>query len=81
MRNKNRNKKKRSHIPTGTDRLSADAELMSAIKLFYSLGNTVEETARAYNISVAMVKYCIKKAKDFDNIGGEVDECFKTTTK
>ena len=68
-KNRRYNNKRKSNYPTGTMRL--DAEIMSEIRLFVSLGHTVEDTARRYNVSVSMVKYACKKGKDFDSLQDE----------
>ena len=68
-KNRRYNNKRKSNYPTGTMRL--DAELMSEIRLFVSLGHTVEQAARAFNVSVSMVKYACKKGKDFDSLQDE----------
>ena len=72
--NKNRryNNKRKNNYPTGIQRL--DAELMSEIKLFVSLGNTIEYTARKYKVSEQMVKYAIKKGKDFNSLQNDLEE-------
>lgn len=74
MRNRrhNRKDKRQTGIPTGIQRL--DAELMSEIKLFVSLGNTITDTARKYKVSENMVKYAIKKGKDFNNLQNDLEE-------
>ena len=63
-KNRRYNNKRKSNYPTGTMRL--DAEIMSEIRLFVSLGNTVEDAARRYKVSVSMVKYSCRMGKDFD---------------
>ena len=68
----NRKDKRQTGIPTGIMRL--DAELMSEIKLFVSLGNTIEYTARKYKVSEQMVKYAIKKGKDFNSLQNDLEE-------
>ena len=72
--NKNRryNNKRKNNYPTGIQRL--DAELMSEIKLFVSLGNTIEYTARKYKVSENMVKYACKKGKDFNILQNDLEE-------
>lgn len=56
---KRKNKKQlRRGIPSSTDRL--DKELIEAIKLMYSLGNSKEKIADAYHISIQMVEYSLK---------------------
>lgn len=71
------NKKKKKHYkqdyyPIGTQRL--DRELMSEIRLFISLGHTVEQATRAYHVSESMVRFAIKKGKDFDSLQKEFIE-------
>ena len=68
-KNRRYNNKRKSNYPTGTMRL--DAEIMSEIRLFVSLGHTVEDAARRYNVSVAMVKYSCRNGKDFDALQEE----------
>lgn len=68
--NKRRNNKKPLGIPKGTDRL--DDTLMSEIRLFISLGNTVEQASRAFKVSEQMVKYSCKKGKDFNSLQSEM---------
>ena len=75
-KNRRYNNKRMSNYPTGTMRL--DAEIMSEITLFVSIGHTVEDTARRYNVSVAMVKYSCRMGKDFDSLQEEYyKECEK----
>ena len=75
-KNRRYNNKRKSNYPTGTQRL--DAEIMSEIRLFVSLGHTVEQAARAFNVSVSMVKYACKKGKDFDSLQSDlIKECEK----
>ena len=69
-KNRRYNNKRKSNYPTGTMRL--DAEIMSEIRLFVSLGHTVEDAARRYNVSVSMVKYACKKGKDFDSLQSDL---------
>ena len=68
-KNRRYNNKRKSNYPTGTMRL--DAEIMSEIRLFVSLGHTLEDTARRYNVSVSMVKYSCRMGKDFDSLQDE----------
>ena len=75
-KNRRYNSKRKSNYPTGTMRL--DAELMSEIRLFVSLGHNIEDTARRYNVSVSMVKYSCRMGKDFDALQEEYyKECEK----
>ena len=71
-RRHNRKDKRPTGIPTGIMRL--DDSLMSEIKLFVSLGNTIEYTARKYKVSEQMVKYAIKKGKDFNSLQNDLEE-------
>ena len=68
----NRNNGRPTGIPTGIMRM--DRELMSEIKLFVSLGNTISHTARVYNISEQMVRYACRKGKDFDSLQKDILE-------
>ena len=68
-KNRRYNNKRKSNYPTGTQRL--DAELMSEIRLFVSLGHTVEQAARAFKVSVSMVKYSCRMGKDFNSLQEE----------
>ena len=71
-RNRRYNNKRKNNYPTGIQRL--DAELMSEIKLFVSLGNTIADTARKYKVSESMVRFAIKKGKDFDSLQNDLEE-------
>ena len=63
----NYNKDKRpSGIPTGIQRM--DYELMSEIKMYYSITNSIEATAKAYKVSTAMVEYALRNACSFNNL-------------
>lgn len=66
MKNKKNKKQLRRGIPSATDRL--DKELIEAIKLMYSLGNSKEKIASAYHISIKMVEYSLKQR------GGDINE-------
>ena len=75
MKNKNKNKKtkrKPNGIPTGIMRM--DKELMSEIKMYYSITNNIEATAKAYGVSLAMVEYALKKACSFNSLQKEFIE-------
>ena len=75
-KNRRYNSKRKSNYPTSTQRL--DAELMSEIRLFVSLGHTVEQAACRYKVSVSMVKYSCRMGKDFDSLQEEYyKECEK----
>ena len=71
-RKHDRKDKRPTGIPTGIMRL--DAELMSEIRLFVSLGNTVSDAARAYHVSEQMVRYACRKGKDFDSLQKDILE-------
>ena len=66
MKNKKKNKKKPTGIPTGIMRM--DRELLSEIKMYYSITNNIEATAKAYGVSLAMVEYALKKACSFNSL-------------
>ena len=68
----NRKDRRPTGIPTGIMRL--DVELMSEIRLFVSLGNTISDAARAYHISEQMVRYACRKGKDFDSLQKDILE-------
>ena len=71
-RKHDRKEKRPTGIPTGIQRL--DRELMSEIKLFVSLGNTISDAARAYHVSEQMVRFAIKKGKDFNSLQKDILE-------
>ena len=71
-RKHDRKEKRPTGIPTGIQRL--DRELMSEIKLFVSLGNTISHTARVYHISEQMVRYACRKGKDFNSLQKDILE-------
>ena len=67
MAKKNKkNKKKPTGIPTGIMRL--DKELMSEIKMYYSITNNIEATSKAYGVSRAMVEYALRNACSFNSL-------------
>ena len=68
----NRKDKRPTGIPTGIMRL--DVELMSEIRLFVSLGNTISDAARAYKVSEQMVRYSCRRGKDFDSLQKDILE-------
>ena len=68
----NRKDRRPTGIPTGIMRL--DAELMSEIRLFVSLGNTISDAARAYHVSEQMVRYACRKGNDFDSLQKDILE-------
>ena len=71
-RKHDRKDKRPTGIPTRIQRL--DRELMSEIKFFVSLGNTISHTARVYHISEQMVRYACRKGKDFDSLQKDILE-------
>lgn len=71
-RKQDRKDRRPTGIPTGIQRL--DRELMSEIKMYISLGYSVAQAARAYHISESMVKFAIKKGKDFDSLQKDILE-------
>ena len=71
-RKHDRKDKRPTGIPTGIMRL--DAELMSEIRLFVSLGNTISDAARAYHVSEQMARYACRKGKDFDSLQKDILE-------
>ena len=68
----NRKDRRPTGIPTGIMRM--DIELMSEIRLFVSLGNTISDAARAYHVSEQMVRYACRKGKDFDSLQKDILE-------
>ena len=62
--------KKRKYIPTGIQRM--DKELLSEVKMYYSITKSIEATAKAYHISIAMVEFAVKNGCDFDNLQKEI---------
>ena len=59
-------------IPTGTARM--DKELMSEIKMYYNITNSIEATAKAYRVSIAMVEYALRNACSFNTLQNEIKE-------
>ena len=75
MKNKKKNKntkRKPNGIPTGIMRL--DKELMSEIKMYYSITNNIEATAKAYGVSRAIVEYALKKACSFNSLQNDLEK-------
>ena len=72
MKNKKKNKKKLTGIPTGIMRL--DKELMSEIKMYYSITNNIESTAKAYGVSRAMVEYALRNACSFNSLQNDLEK-------
>lgn len=70
---KNKRKDKRPNgIPTGIMRL--DKELMSEIKMYYSITNNIEATAKAYGVSRAMVEYALRNACSFNSLQNDLEK-------
>ena len=75
MKNKNKNKKtkrKPNGIPTGIMRM--DKELMSEIKMYYSITNNIEATAKAYGVSTTMVEYALNKGCSFNSLQNDLEK-------
>ena len=72
MKNKKKNKKKPTGIPTGIMRM--DKELLAEIKMYYSITNNIEATAKAYKVSIAMVEYALKKACSFNSLQNDLEK-------
>ena len=71
--NYNKRKNKRPNgIPTGIMRL--DKELMSEIKMYYSITNNIEATAKAYGVSRAMVEYALNKGCSFNSLQNDLEK-------
>ena len=69
----NKRKDKRPNgIPTGIMRL--DKELMSEIKMYYSITNNIEATAKAYGVSRAMVEYALRNACSFNSLQNDLEK-------
>ena len=67
MKNKKKNKKKITGYPNGVDRMSK--ELLSEIKMYYSLCQDIAKTANAYHVTENMVRFALNKGIEFDKIG------------
>ena len=72
MKKNKKNKRKPNGIPTGIMRM--DKELMSEIKMYYSITNNIEATAKAYKVSTAMVEYALKKACSFNSLQNDLEK-------
>lgn len=70
MKRNNKNKKRYNGIPCGIDRM--DKELLSEIKLYYSLTNSIEATAKAYHVSRVMVEYAVEKGSSFNDLQKQI---------
>lgn len=67
-----RNNKRRYNkgIPNGIDRL--DKETMSEIKMFYSLCNNIDATAKAFKVSRAMVEFAVRNGCSFNDLQKQI---------
>ena len=71
MKRNNKNKRRYNKgIPSGVDRL--DKETMSEIKLYYSLTNSIEATAKAYHVSRAMVEFAVRNGSSFNDLQKQI---------
>ena len=67
-----RNNKRRYNkgIPSGIDRL--DRETMAEIKMFYSLCNNIDATAKAFKVSRAMVEFAVRNGSSFNDLQKQI---------
>ena len=75
MKNKKNNKKTKRNpngIPTGIMRM--DRELLSEIKMYYSITNNIEATAKAYGVSRAMVEHALNKGCSFNSLQNDLEK-------
>ena len=75
MKNKKKNmktKRKPNGIPTGIMRM--DKELLAEIKMYYSITNNIEATAKAYKVSIAMVEYALNKGCSFNSLQNDLEK-------
>ena len=70
--NNKRKDKRPNGIPTGIMRL--DKELMSEIKMYYSITNSIEATSKAYGVSRAMVEYALRNACSFNSLQNDLEK-------
>ena len=49
-----------------------DKELLSEVKMYYSITKSIEATAKAYHISTAMVEFAVKNGCDFDSLQNDL---------
>ena len=70
--NNKRKDKRPNGIPTGIMRMSK--ELMSEIKMYYSITNNIEATAKAYGVSRAMVEYALRNACSFNSLQNDLEK-------
>ena len=67
---KNNKRRYNKGIPSGVDRL--DKETMSEIKMFYSLCNNIDATAKAFKVSRAMVEYSVRNGSSFNDLQKQI---------
>ena len=72
MKKNKKNKRKPNGIPTGIMRM--DKELMSEIKMYYSITNNIEATSKAYKVSIAMVEYALNKGCSFNSLQNDLEK-------
>ena len=70
--NNKRKDKRPNGIPTGIMRM--DKALMSEIKMYYSITNNIEATAKAYKVSIAMVEYALRNACSFNSLQNDLEK-------
>ena len=71
MKRNNKNKRRYNKgIPSGIDRL--DRETMSEIKMFYSLCNSIDATAKAFKVSRAMVEFSVRNGSSFNDLQKQI---------
>ena len=72
MKKNKKNKRKPNGIPTGIMRM--DRELLAEIKMYYSITNNIEATAKAYGVSRAMVEYALRNACSFNSLQNDLEK-------
>ena len=70
--NNKRKDKRPNGIPTGIMRM--DKELLAEIKMYYSITNNIEATAKAYGVSRAMVEYALRNACSFNSLQNDLEK-------
>ena len=71
MKKNNKNKRRYNKgIPSGIDRL--DRETMAEIKMFYSLCNNIDATAKAFKVSRAMVEFAVRNGSSFNDLQKQI---------
>ena len=63
---KHKQQHKPNYYPSGMQRM--DKELLSELKLYISLGYSVEQACQRFTVSQAMVEYAIKCGQEFNNL-------------